>query len=238
MKKAKSVGIIGGLGPETTAKFYLEVSDYFRKNSRLNPKITIANCAFPLELEEEIILRSKNEAKLFPFLKESVARLNKAEMDFIVIPCNTAHLFINELRKLSEAKILSILEEMVKEVKKRNISTVGILATSKTVESGLYQKALEKEGIGCVIPSKKSQKVLSECVLEILESKSDQKTKNKIKNIVQQLIEKGAEIIFLACTDLKLAIDKRSLPVKYIDSFDILSKATIKTMKGEKNGYK
>ncbi|MAG16066.1 hypothetical protein CMO88_03325 [Candidatus Woesearchaeota archaeon] len=230
----KSVGIVGGLGSKTTARFYLKISDCFRENRKVSPKITIDNCAFPLELEEEIILKSKNEAKLLPFLKESIARLNKAGVDLIVIPCNTAHLFIDELRKHSKAKILSILEEMVKEVKRKNISTVGILATSKIVESGLYQKILEKEGISYVLPNKKSRKVLSKCILEILENKSNQKTRNKIKKVFQHLLKEGAETVFLACTDLKLVLGKNI--VKHIDSFDILFEATIKEMEGGKNG--
>ena len=223
-----SVGIVGGLGPETTAKFYLEISDYFRDNSSFNPKITIDNCAFPLELEKEIIDQSKNERRLLPFLKRSIMRLNKAGVDRIVIPCNTAHLFIDELLRFSTAKIISIVEETVKEVKKKP-ATVGILATTKTVKSGLYQNEFEKAGIKCVIPAKKSQKILSKCVLEILEGNNNE-TKNKIINVANELVDKGAEVLLLACTDLNLAIKSNELSIRSIDTFDVLLKASTKAI--------
>ena len=101
----KAVGIVGGLGPETTAEFYLNLIKKFRQNCDTYPLITIDNVDFPFYLEKEIIEESVNEEKILPFLKESIRRLNKVGSDFIVIPCNTVHIFIDELRKESSVKI-------------------------------------------------------------------------------------------------------------------------------------
>ena len=106
-------GIIGGLGPESTCNFYLNLCSKFRKNSNSYPSIVIDNVSFPCKLEREIIQKSKKEEELLPFLKESIRRLNKAQVDFIVIPCNTVHIFIDELRKESSTPILSIIDETI-----------------------------------------------------------------------------------------------------------------------------
>src|SRR3989344_8382167 len=110
----KAVGIVGGLGPETTSEFYLDLIRKFRENTDTYPKIIIDNLSFPFYLEEEIIIKSTNEQKILPFLKESISRLNKAGSDFIVIPCNTVHIFIDELRKESLVPIMSIIDETIK----------------------------------------------------------------------------------------------------------------------------
>ena len=232
----KSVGIVGGLGPQTTAKFYVDLVRGVKKKNFYSPKITIDNVAFPSGLEDEIIQKSKNEGLLLPCLQDSVERLNKSGVNLIAIPCNTAHLFIDELRAVSKARILSIIEETIKEIKKRHISKIGILATSKTLQSRLYQKELEKIGIQCIVPEKKSQEIVSKCILEILDEKNDKTTTEKLQLISGKLVKKGAESLLLACTDLRLAVEKKELPAPVIDSYEVLLNSAIKTIGGVKNG--
>src|SRR3989338_4892833 len=116
----KSVGIVGGLGPETTAEFYMKLIKLFRENCEYYPSIVIDSISFPFSIEEEIIRQSKNEHKILPYLKDSINRLNKAEVDFIVIQCNTVHIFINELRNIANVPIVSIIDEVIKMLKSKN----------------------------------------------------------------------------------------------------------------------
>ena len=100
MKKIKILGIIGGLGPETTTRFYMEVIFACLKISRIRPHILISNVAVPLKVESEIIKEAKNEKNVLPFLIDAAKQLENGGADFIVIPCNTVHVFIEEIRKV------------------------------------------------------------------------------------------------------------------------------------------
>src|SRR3990167_8062552 len=144
MKKYKTLGIIGGLGPETTARFYLKVVFACSKINGKRPKILISNVAVPLKIEEKLITEAKNIRGILPFVIDSAIQLEKGGADFIVIPCNTVHVFIDEVRKSVNIPVLSIVEETTKFLKKRKIEEVGILATPTTIKNKLYDLKLQK----------------------------------------------------------------------------------------------
>ena len=224
----KAVGIVGGLGPETTSQFYLDLIRKFRENSDTYPKIIIDNVSFPFYLEEEIIRKSINEEKILPFLKESIRRLNKAGADFIVIPCNTVHIFIDELRRESSVPILSIVDETVKSVEEREYEKVSILATAKTIESKLYQNPLDERKIKVVLPSSAEQEEVSRVIVKILENKISKEDKDCIENIISDLRRRGSESIILGCTDLSLIVGNSEISI--LDTTKILLESTFRKM--------
>src|SRR5258708_349756 len=127
----KTVGIIGGLGPETTAKFYLEIiSNSQHQNNEARPPILMWSIPLPLGIEEDLITRAQGEERYLPFMIDAAKRLEKGGADFIVIPCNSVHIFINEVRSSVNIPVLSIIEETLKFLKNKSISKVGLLATS------------------------------------------------------------------------------------------------------------
>ena len=82
----RTAGIIGGLGPETTSKFYLEVIfSCFDKDKVNRPPMLIWNVPLPYKIEEEFILKSQGEEKYIPFLIDAAKRLEQGGADFIVI---------------------------------------------------------------------------------------------------------------------------------------------------------
>ncbi|MBI2579248.1 MAG: amino acid racemase [Candidatus Aenigmarchaeota archaeon] len=217
----KSVGIVGGLGPETTAEFYLELIKKFRNNGDSYPSIIIDNVPFPFHLERDIIQNSVNEGRLLPFLKESIKRLNYSRVDFIAIPCNTVHIFIDELRKESRAPILSIIDETISAVKENNLEKVGLLATAKTIESKLYEIPVENNGIKVILPEKDEQEEISRIIVQILENRVSDDDINTMEAVIRNLKGRGSEAIVLGCTDLQLVL-KNDFGVQIIDSMEIL----------------
>jgi aspartate racemase len=222
-----SIGIVGGLGPRTTAEFYFGLTDAFRTMHMLSPKITIDNVAFPLRLEKEIIKHSKNEILLLPYLRSSVKRLNLAGVDIIVMPCNTAHFFINPLREISEAPIISIVEETAEAVQKKGFKKVGILSSAKTLNSRMYQEKLLERNISLIVPCKSYQEKVSEFILGLLNGTIDTKMKKRICGLVEEMKENGAEAVVLACTDLRLGLQKADVSIPIVDSYEALLSASI-----------
>jgi len=222
----KSVGIVGGLGPETTSKFYLDLISLARKHCDSYPKIIIDNVSFPFYLEEEIIKKSENEHRILPYLEDSIRKLNKAGVDFIVIPCNTVHIFIEDLRRISKVPILSILDETIKVIKKEGYRKIGLLATTKTIDRKLYETPLVENGINIAIPTKTEQEIVAKIILRILENTSDGKDKMSLLKIIDNLFKRGSESILLGCTDLQLILNQSDLKTKLIDTANILMSAT------------
>lgn len=222
----KIVGIIGGLGPETTSEFYLYLINKFRKTHDYYPSILIDNVSFQFELEKEIIVESKNEEILVPNILESIDRLNKAGVDFVVMPCNTMHIFIENFRDRSKVPFLSIIDETAKMIKNRGFREIGLLATTKTVESGMYEDVLRKENLNIILPTKKEQDKISNIEIKILRNNVSAKDTTEMRNIIRKLIRRGSEAIILGCIDFQLVIDQKSIEIEIFDSMKILAEAT------------
>lgn len=152
--KSKTVGIIGGLGPETTAKFYLEVISKAKLvDTTHRPQLAIWSVPMDLVVEDSFIKGNDESSEYTSLLVEGAKKLESIGADFLVIPCNSVHVFIDQIRQAVGIPILSIVEETYTFLREHNINKVGLLATSATVKSNLYGDLLEKNSIKVVLPS-------------------------------------------------------------------------------------
>ncbi len=164
----RTVGIIGGLGPETTSEFYLEIIfGCYEKDKASRPPVLIWNVPLKYEIEADLLMKAAGEERYIPYLIDAAKRLEKGGADFLVMPCNSLHIFIEEIRKSVKIPVLSIVEETAKFLKSKKISRTGVLATSSTLKRKMYEIALDKEGIKQVVPNEFDQikigKMINNC---------------------------------------------------------------------------
>ncbi|TAL46930.1 amino acid racemase [archaeon] len=227
------IGIVGGLGPETSAKFSLDITNRIRKLTGANPNLIIDNVPMPEELEEDAILGDPSE-KVFHLIKQSVLRLNKIGVRFIVLPCNTVHIFFDRLQKISKAPIINIIDETVSAAKRSGFQNIGLLATTGTINSRLYQKAFEGHNIRLILPNNTMQRKVSDIILITLKNSIIKKDTDDFHSILDKLFRDGAEAVILGCTDLQLLISQNN-KIKLIDSMKVLEDRTIDFVKGVKD---
>ncbi len=224
----RTAGIIGGLGPETTSKFYLEVVfSCFEKDKVNRPPMLIWNVPLPYQIEEEFITKAQGEEKYLPFLIDAAQRLEKGGADFIVIPCNSVHILIERVRKSVNVPVLSIVEESVDLLKQKGVSEVGVLATSATIRKRLYEDKLSDNRISVLNPNEEDQEQMGQIINNLVHSRQDDVDKVKLLAITQRLVANGAKILLLACTDLQLITPTFS-GVEIIDTMEILAQATVR----------
>jgi len=229
----KTIGIIGGLGPETTAEFYLEILfSCHQKNKKQRPPILIWNVPLDLKIEEDLLLRSKGEERYLPFLIDAAKRLENVGADFLVLPCNTLHIFIDDIRKAVDIPVLSILEETANFLKKKKIKRVGMLATSASLQNKLYEKHLVKEGIEQVIPNDLDQARIGKIISKLVVSRHANKDREELLKIIDKFEKKGVSTVLLACTDLQLLIPEHS-SLEIFDTMKILADASVDEILGE-----
>tara|TARA_Y100000310_G_C20679897_1_gene815311 strand:- start:2678 stop:3274 length:597 start_codon:yes stop_codon:yes gene_type:complete len=194
------------------------------------------NVAVPLEVEGNII-RGIVDEDMKKLLIDSVVRLNDADVDFIVIPCNSVHVFIDELRSISKKPILSIIEETAKICD--GVKKVGLLASSLTINQKLHENELNQKGIDIVIPNKKDQRIIDDTIVKIIHDESNSRDEEIILSIIEQLKREGAEKIILGCTELGSLISGEEM----IDTLEVLEDAVVEELlntRGEEelNGIK
>jgi len=230
----KTLGILGGVGPQTTSKIYLSVIDLVRKGGEDKyPPILIYNLPFPFIIEDEVIIQGINSDKMLPYLLVGAKILERAGADFGILPCNTLHEYIKDIRESVNFPFLSILEETASDLRSKKIKAVGILATETTIRSKIYENALKDSGIDIVYPTTAEQENIGTIIVGLLKNDAGELHAQKIEAICNSLQEKGAEKILVACTDLQLVTSGMNNPTRFIDTTDILIKASVRELLGK-----
>lgn len=224
----KTAGIIGGLGPETTAQFYQEIIfKTFDKNKVERPPLLIWSIPLKYQIEADLITQAQGEERYIPYLQEAAGRLERGGADFIVIPCNSVHIFIDQVRQSVKIPVLSIVEETTKFLSEKNINRIGLLATRSTVDKHLYQSSLENKNISVVLPDYDDQDKIGNLIQNLVVSRYDDTDREELLNVVIRLVSKGLDNIVLACTDLQLLTPKQDC-INIFDSMEILAGATVR----------
>ncbi|MDD5606707.1 MAG: amino acid racemase [Candidatus Pacebacteria bacterium] len=224
----KTVGIIGGLGPETTSGFYLDLIFSCQKKDKNNrPSIIISSVPLPYQIEEEAIEKGIGFERILPFLIEEAKKLEKSGADFIVMPCNSLHIFIKDIRKVVNIPVLSIIEETVRFLKENKFSKVGIVSTSATIKNKLYEEAFGKNQIKYETPDDFQQAKLGKLIYNLVMGMQSNKDREELIKIINDFEEKDVDCVILACTDLQLLIPKHP-NLKIFDTMKIFSEATVR----------
>ena len=240
-RKNKTLGILGGMGPEATVYLYQLIIKHTpaSKDQDHIPTIIYSNTLIP-DRTESIFKESHEE--IVKILSESAKKLEKAGVDFIVIPCNTAHFYIEAIQKDIKIPILDMIKISAnylqeKFLKQKEINQrVGLLATSGTVQSRIYQKRFQSEKIEVVTLNKPDQYKVMEIIYDIKKSGPSKSFKKRVKKLIRKLKrEKGVNWIVLGCTEISLLFqDDPDIEGKFLlDPMEILAKYVVKKVKGK-----
>jgi len=224
--KKRVIGVLGGMGPESTAIFYHELilqcqKQYKAQYDKDYPEMFIYNLPIP-----DIVEGLKNPKKILPILIKGAKKLETIGVDFLVMPCNTAHYFFDDVKKEVSIPFLSIIEETAKKVKSKKYKKVGLLATETTIKYKIYNQIFNEYGIDIVVP--KEQDKLTKIILNILAGKKLEKDKNELKKIIKELKNNGIKAIILGCTDLPILLKPEEIDLEAFDTIEVLAESTIK----------
>ena len=225
----KTVGILGGMGPEATSNFYrLIIENTPVKTDQEHIPSIIVSCP-DIPDRTDAILKNKHKAVLESLIPKA-KMLESAGADFIVIPCNTAHFWLPSLKNNVTIPILNMIDLTTEHLKTNNISSVAVVATTGTIKTHLYQESLNRSGIRHIIPNKLQQASIMEVI-----SKLKSGTKNKVKykevlsEIFDSLKESGTQHIIMGCTEIPILFTHNNFT---IDPMFILAKEVIRVSTG------
>ncbi len=218
------IGILGGVGPESTGELYLRLIRELQKETRVKnnadfPQVIVNSIPAP-----ELIFNTINEADLRAYEK-GLAELDSMHPDFIIMVCNTIHLYRDVLQRDIKTPILDLREEMLNEVKNKNVKRITVFGTPNTVTSGLYRF----KGVEYLNPTTVELSVLSKAIFNFNKGHEKQLQEKIASNLAHKYLEKGSEIILLACTELAVLLKNTIIPK--IDSLDVMVNAVVKRIK-------
>lgn len=217
MNKYKTIGIIGGQGPVSTADFYMRIVKYYQDNFgaryvRDFPPMIIFSVPTP-DLVESV----EDEKMTFALIADATKKLERDGSDFIIIACNSLQYLIGRLQGIVKIPIIGIAPIVVEYVKNKGYKTVGILATNTTIKKRVYDSYLDEKGIKLVAPNEADQNCVAEVILNEIGGSATTKDTEKLKKVVGNLQKNGADAIILACTELPLIIKQAEVGIPLID---------------------
>ncbi len=220
------IGILGGMGPEATAELFYRIikatparkdQDHLRIIIDNNPKIPDRTAA----------ILHQGPSPL-PMMIETARNLERAGASFLIIPCNTSHYYINELRKEIEIPIVNMIELTALKLKNMNFRRIGLLATTGTIKTRLYQDALMKEGMKAIIPPEDLQNEVMSAIYDYIKAGNLKTGRKIVLRVAKELIKNGAEAILCGCTEISLVLKEGDLSVPVIDPLELLAKEAVK----------
>jgi aspartate racemase len=221
------IGILGGMGPEATLDLYRQIirltpaikdQDHIPVLIYSNPKIPDRTKAI-----------AENGENPLPYLIRSAMLLEQSGAGVIVMPCNTSHHFLPQIQEKVKIPFINMIEETCKALCSMipKTKTVGLLATTGTLCSGIYDKYLGMAGVKVLTPEDAEQEKIQAAVARVKAGIHDRSTGDVFESAGSQLMRSGAEAVILGCTEIPLVLDPESVNFPCLNSTLILAQAAV-----------
>lgn len=222
---AKKLGVIGGLGPLASAYFY-ELLSRMTEAKIDQEHMEINIISRPSIPDRTGYILGRNNDNPLPHLVEVGKTLEEMGVDYIALPCITAHYFHEELTNMINVPIIHVIKETVNYLKENGIKRAGIMATEGTISSKLFQTELLKKNIIPITPSKKGQEYISNLIYKNIKMGLPVNMEDFFK-ARDELSKNGADTIILGCTELSLIKRDEDIGSGFINALEILARSCI-----------
>lgn len=224
----KTIGILGGLGPESTVDYYKEIIHAF--NTRH------AACAYPeiivysANLNEFMrIVNTRDWSGLSEWLLEKIMSLRHAGAEFAAIASNTPHIVFDRIAPESPLPLLSIVEETCTRAGDLGLRNIGLMGTRLTMEEDFYKKPFLSKGMSVAVPTAEERELIhhrlfSEIELGILKDS----TRDELLAIAERMVsEDGIDSLVLGCTELPLILTESRFGIPFLNTTEIHCQAIV-----------
>ena len=200
-----TVGLVGGLGPESTIDYYRRILESWQSEDPATaPSIVIDS----LDVQRALRLVASDRAALAEYLLASIRRLGTAGAEFVAMTANTAHIVFDELAAASPVPLLSIVETCADEAERRGMHRLALLGTRFTMEAPFYPDVFARRGMDVVVPVEADRGWLHErYVGELLAGRFHDETRQRVTALVATLrTEHSVDGVILGGTELPLLL--------------------------------
>lgn len=218
----KKLGVIGGLGPMATALFMQMVIEMtLAEKDQDHIEMVVYNSPGIPDRTGYILGKSAEDPA--PEMIRLGRKLAAEGADLIAVPCITATCFYDRLAEAVPVRIIQIVEETCRYLRERKIQSVGLMATSGTIESRLFQRAFEQSGCRLLLPSEQRQQDVMHVIYNNVKANKSVDM-HRFFAVVQELRDQGAEVIVLGCTELSVVHRDYDIGGGFLDAMQLMAK--------------
>ena len=228
----KTLGIIGGLGPESTLDYYQRIIALYRKRTGDGhyPEFVIVS----VDLRKGLDFMDANDLSgMANYLLEGIDKLARAGVDFGIISANTPHIVFDEVGPKSPIPLISIVEATCAAAKGQNLNRLALFGTRYTMQANFYQKVFSRDDIELLVPDGKDQDYLhGKYFSELVVGKFLPETRAGLLSIVDRMkATSDIDGVILAGTELPLILrDAHHNGIPFLDTAKIHVEAAVVEM--------
>jgi aspartate racemase len=219
----KTIGMIGGIGPESTIDYYKRLLDGAQKRNPGCPQPAIIINS--IDLQKGLLLLGTNQlGELTEYIVPEVMRLASAGAELGFLAANSPHIVFDDISRRSPIPLISIVEATCTEAKARGFQKLGLMGTRFTMEGRFYPEVFAREGITLAVPRVEERDYIHDKYLnELIPGKFLPQTRDGLLKIARRLRdEDGIEALILGGTELPLILtDSSVLGIPYLDTTQI-----------------
>lgn len=221
----KKLGIIGGLGPMASAQFLALLTE---KTAAENDQEHIEAILYsrPATPDRTAFLLGKSQDDPYPVLRETGKILETMGAEVLAIPCMTAYSFAEKLAGDFTAQLINPITESAAQLKSLGMERVGIMATDGTLKVGLFQKALEQQGIAPVIPDAANQREVMRLIYDDVKS-GRPADMERFHAVAHSMRAQGAQCVILGCTELSVIRQTQTIGAGFLDAMEVLAERAV-----------
>ena len=220
-------GVLGGLGPAATVHYLRRVLELTQAETDQEhvDLLVWQHGSIP---DRTGALRGENESPE-AMLVEDVVALERAGATFVAIPCNTAVVWIEQMREAVDIEVLDTVDLTLAEAQRvvPEVRRVGLLATDGTISGGTYAGSAERAGLELVLPDEDVQREVMDVIYGGVKA-GREVPRERFDALVEHLRERGAEVVALGCTELSVLHGQLGVDdPRIVDSIDSVARATV-----------
>ncbi|MEM9208097.1 MAG: amino acid racemase [Pseudomonadota bacterium] len=219
----RRIGVLGGMGPQATVDFLNQViagtpasgdADHLRILIDNNPKVP----------DRQAAMRGDDSA-VRAALRDMALGLEKQGADFLVMPCNTAHAFVEDAAAAVNIPLVSIIDVTAQAVSDvaPGARKVGLLATDACIAAGIYPSAAADLPFDILVPDPARQADCMRLIRAVKGGDTGDAVRAAMRSIAAALIDEGADALIAGCTEIPLVLEDDEVPVPLISSTDVLA---------------
>jgi aspartate racemase len=224
----KTIGLIGGMSWESSIEYYRIINETAK--AKLGGFHSAQSLMYSVDFADiETLQHQGRWAEAAQLLIEAAKRLEHAGADFLVLCTNTMHKVADEIQANVNIPLLHIADPTAQLVKDSGIQQIGLLGTRFTMEDEFYKdRLIQKYGLSVSIPDARAREIIHRIIYdELVVGEIRQDSKAQYIEIIEQMVNQGAQGVILGCTEIELLIHQQDTPVPLFDTTKIHAEAAV-----------
>lgn len=233
-KTGKVAGVMGGMGPDATVDFMAKVIALADSGSDQDHVHMIVD-QDPSVPNRQVAIR-EGSTDVTEALGVMAKKLEDAGANFLVMVCNTAHVFLDDVHAKTSIPFIHLIDESVNEIDRLrpDAKTVGVMATDGCLKTNIYQDAIAASGREALEPEGDELTELMRLITEVKSGNKGQEVAEAMQALANKLVAKGADVLIAGCTEIPIVFKGENCPVRVVPSTYVLAERTLEFAKGLK----